>query len=191
MNAKRIISIMLLQAMAMVLSAVSLFADDTGVIPSLTIAGETFTNVEIGTVTGSRVTIFYDGGGKRVAISNLPPYLQHRLNFDPEAARKQDAAEAERKAAFKERADKEAEEMAHARTALGPAQKIRIVKILPDSYVQIEAAGATSEAYIHNLPAEILTCLRTTRMRRLRSATFKSSSRKPRALRRQAPIEDV
>ena len=151
---------MLLQAMAMVLSAVSLFADDTGVIPSLTIAGETFTNVEIGTVTGSRVTIFYDGGGKRVAISNLPPYLQHRLNFDPEAARKQDAAEAERKAAFKERADKEAEEIAHARAALGPAQKIRIVKILPDSYVQIEAAGATSEAYIHNLPAEILTCLR-------------------------------
>ncbi len=160
MNAKRIISIIVLLAIAAILFAASAFADDTDVIPSLTIAGETFTNVEIGTVTGSRVTIFYDGGGKRVAISNLPPYLQKRLNYDPETARRQDAAETERKAAFKERADKEAEEMAHARAALGPAQKIRIVKILPDSYVQIEAEGVTSEAYIHNLPAEILTYLR-------------------------------
>jgi hypothetical protein len=160
MNLKKIISIISMLAIVAVLCAPSVLAEDTNVIPSLTIAGETFTNVEIGTVTGSRVTIFYDGGGKRVAISNLPLYLQKRLNFDPEAARAQDEAEAERKVAAKERADKEAEELAKAQTALGPPKKIRLVKILPDSYVQIDAEGATSEAYIHNLPPEILTLLR-------------------------------
>jgi hypothetical protein len=107
-------------------------------------------------VAGSRVTIFFDGGGERVAISNLPPYLQKRLNYDAELARTQDAAEAERIASAKERADKEAT----AQLAQGPAQKIRLVKILPDTYVQIEAEGALSEAYIHNLPPEILTLLR-------------------------------
>jgi hypothetical protein len=34
------------------------------------------------------------------------------------------------------------------------------LKILPDTYVQIEADGALSEAYIHNLPPEILALLR-------------------------------
>ncbi len=160
MNVKRIVSIISLLAIATLLSAGSVLAEDTNVIPTLTIAGETFTNVEIGTVTGSKVTIFYDGGGKRVAISNLPTYLQKRLNFDPVAARAADEAEAERKAAAKERRDKEAEELAKAETALGPPQKLRLVKVLPDSYVQIEAEGATSEAYIHNLPPEVLTLLR-------------------------------
>jgi hypothetical protein len=155
MNAKTIISLL---AVAVVLFAPWVFAADTNMIPSLTIAGQTYTNVEIGAVTGSRVTIFYDGGGKRVAISNLPPYLQQRLNYDPESARLQDAADAERKAAFKGRTDKEAE--ANAQQALGPAQKIRLVKILPDTYVQIEVDGVLSEAYIHNLPPEILTLLR-------------------------------
>jgi hypothetical protein len=159
MNAKRIIWIISALAIGVVLCAPSVFADDTGVIPSLTIAGETYTNVEIGSVTGSRVTIFYDGGGKRVAISNLPPYLQQRLNYDPEAARSQEAAEAERKAAIKERTDKEAKAIALAQQTLGPAQKIRLVKILPDAHVQIEADGVISEAYIHNLPAEMLALL--------------------------------
>jgi hypothetical protein len=160
MNVKGFVSIVSPLAIAAVFYAPSVLAEDTNIIPTLTVAGETFTNVEIGTVTGSRVTIFYDGGGKRVAISNLPTYLQKRLNFDPEAARAQDEAEAERKAAAKERADKEAEALAKAQMALGPAQKIRLVKTLPNSYVQIEAEGATSEAYIHNLPPEILALLR-------------------------------
>jgi hypothetical protein len=157
MNANRIISIIFAPAMALILYASSVVAEDTNVLPSLTIAGETFTNVEIGTVTGSRVTIYYDGGGKRVAISNLPPFLQKRLNYDPELARKQDAAEAERKA---ERAEKEAEAIAHAMQTLGPAQKIHLVKVLPDAQVQIEADGAISEAYIQNLPPEILVLVR-------------------------------
>jgi hypothetical protein len=153
MNAKTIISLL---AIARLFLAASVLAGDTDPIPSLTIAGQTYTNVELGTVTGSRVTIFFDGGGERVAISNLPPYLQKRLNYDPQLARTQDAAEAERIAAAKERADKEAT----AQQAQGPAQKIRLVKILPDTYVQIEAEGVLSEAYIHNLPPEILTLLR-------------------------------
>jgi hypothetical protein len=62
------------------------FAADTNIISSLTIAGQTYTNVEIGTVTASQVTLFYDGGGQRVAISNLPIYLQKQLHYDPTKA---------------------------------------------------------------------------------------------------------
>lgn len=62
------------------------FAADTNIIPFLTVGEQTFTNVEIGTVTASHVTLFYDGGGQRVAISNLPTYLQKRFNYDPTKA---------------------------------------------------------------------------------------------------------
>jgi hypothetical protein len=157
LNVKTILSRL---AVALVLYAPPVFAADTNVIPYLTIAGETYTNVELGSVTGSRVTLFYDGGGQRFAISNLPIYLQQRLNYDPVLARSQDAAEAQRKAAFKERTDKEAQAVAIAQNTLGPAQKIRILKALPNAHVQIEMDGAPAEVYIHNLPPEILVLFR-------------------------------
>ena len=152
--------ILCLAAAAGVLRPAQGRAEDTNVIPSLTIDGQTYKNVELGAVAGSRVTLFYDGGGQRVAISNLPAYLQERLHYDPEAARLQDAAEAKRVAAFKERSEKEAEAIATAQRTLGPAQKIRLVKILADNHAQIEVDGVKSEAYIPNLPAETLTVLR-------------------------------
>jgi hypothetical protein len=87
-------------------------AQNTNIIPLLTIDDQTYTNVELGSVTGSRVAIFYDGGGKRVAISNLPPNLQQRLHYDPEVARSQDVVEAQRRAVSQNRAAAEAREAA-------------------------------------------------------------------------------
>ncbi len=94
MNARTILALL---AIVVAWSAQLVFAADTNIIPSLTIEGQTYTNVELGTVTGSRVAIFYDGGGKRVAISNLPPDLQRRLHYDPAAAHVADVAEAQRR----------------------------------------------------------------------------------------------
>jgi hypothetical protein len=156
MNLKTAIPLL---AIALVLYAPSFFAADTNtnIIPSLTIAGQTYTNVEIGTVTGSRVTIFYDGGGQRVAISNLPPDLQQRLHYDPEAV----SAQARLEALVQEEANRQ-------KTILGPVQTVKLIKILPDGFFLIDVnigevegafihdhGGQVPEAFIDNLPLDI------------------------------------
>ncbi|HEV7923967.1 MAG TPA: hypothetical protein VGR14_01335, partial [Verrucomicrobiae bacterium] len=118
---------------------------NTNIIPTLTIDGQTFTNVELGTVTGARVAILYDGGGQRVAISNLPPNLQARLHYDPAAVAAQQAATDAAKTANKERIDKE-------KTTLSPAQPIRIVRMLPDHTIIIEP---NKNIFIHGLPPAV------------------------------------
>jgi hypothetical protein len=144
-----------------VLHAPLAFAADTNIIPSLTISGKTYTNVEIGTVTASHVTIFYEGGGMRVAISNLPPDLQRRFNYDPAEAARQDAVEAQKRAAIKKQQDQMSIAIAKAQSTLGPAQKIRIIKLITESQLQIVLTnGQPAEAYIHNLPYEVITFVR-------------------------------
>ena len=158
MNLKAIKSLF---SIAAVLGAPLVFGGDTDTIPSLTIDGVTYKNVELGTVSGSRVSIFYDGGGSRVAISNLPAYLQKRLNYDPELARRQDAAEAQRRAAGQQRLAQDARAIATAKATLGPVQKIHVVKVLNESRLQIVTTnGLISEAYVHNLPPEIIAFVR-------------------------------
>jgi hypothetical protein len=149
-----------LLAVAVLFCAPVAFAADAITIPSLTINGQTYKNVEIGTVSGSRVTIFYDGGGERVAISNLPADLQQRLHYDPALARSQDAAAAQKKAAINERLEKEAGAIAKAKSTLGPSQTIRVLKVINSSRLQIVANGMLSEAYIHNLPIDVLNFVR-------------------------------
>jgi hypothetical protein len=150
-------------AIAAVFCAPLAFAADTNIISSLTIDGHTYTNVELGTVTASHVTIFYDGGGQKVAISNLPAYLQKRFNYDPDVARSEDAAEAQRKAAIRQRAEQSAKAVAIAKGTLGPAQTIRILKVSNEAQLQLQIVqtnGQPAEAYIHNLPYEVLTFVR-------------------------------
>jgi hypothetical protein len=48
-----------------------------------------FTNAEISRVTAAYATVFYDGGGKRIALTNLPEGLQKKYHFDPAAAANQ------------------------------------------------------------------------------------------------------
>src|SRR5665213_29225 len=67
----------------LMLAVTSALAGDTNTIPLLTIKGQSYTNVEIGTVTPSRVTLFYDGGGKQFPIADLPEYLQKQFHYDP------------------------------------------------------------------------------------------------------------
>jgi hypothetical protein len=133
------------------------FAADTNIIPSLTIAGKTFRNVQLGTANASHVTIFYDGGGERVAISNLPMDLQKRLNYDPEKARAIEAADAVRKAAAQERNNQNAAAIAKAKSKLGPAEPVRVLKVINPARLQIAGKnGMLTEAYIHNLPLDVI-----------------------------------
>jgi hypothetical protein len=107
-------------------------------------------------VKGSKVTIFYDGGGQMVAISNLPPDIQRRLNWNPAIAAVNDAIEARQKAAIQQRAQEQAKAVAAAKAKLGPAQTIRVLKVINPSRLQIAANGILAEAYIHNLPLDVI-----------------------------------
>jgi hypothetical protein len=131
----------------------------TNFFPRLECKNRAYTNAIIESVTPATVTIFWDGGGERIAITNLPPELLKSYHYDPEAAQAYLDAQAARKAAVKERAEQELAAMARARETLGPAQKVRIVKVFSAMHLQIESDGKVSDAYIHNLPPDFLSSL--------------------------------
>ena len=141
------------------LTLVSVSYGDTNVFAVLNCKNRAYTNATIESVTPATVTIFWDGGGERIPITNLPPEILSRYHYDPQAAQvyldQQDA----KKAATRERAEEELAAMGRALGNLGPAQKIRIVKILSEIHLQIEAEGKVSDAYIHKLPADFFTSL--------------------------------
>jgi hypothetical protein len=130
----------------------------TNFFPVLCCSNRIYTNATIGTVTPATVTVFWDGGGERASITNLPPELQTRYHYNPQEAQKYLDAQAAKKAVQKERAKQEAAAFAAVQNTLGPAQKVRVVKtaLFPNS-LQIEVEGKSSEAYIPGLPPEILT----------------------------------
>jgi len=133
---------------------------DTNFFPLLCCSNRTYTNATIETVTPATVTIFFDGGGAQVPFTNLPPELQTRYHYDPVEAEKYLAAQAAKKTAMHEQDNRTLAAIALAKQTLGPAQKVRLVKILPDTYVQIEVDGVLSEAFITKLPPDILPLLR-------------------------------
>src|SRR5271156_5255557 len=61
-------------------------------IPALaedwTVNGKDYHNVKVGQVEADRVHITYDGGIGAVMLSDLPPDLKKRFNYDPQAAEK-------------------------------------------------------------------------------------------------------
>jgi hypothetical protein len=64
--------------------------------------------------------------------------------------------------------------MARAQGTLGPAQKIRIVKIISEIYLQIEAEGKVTNAYIPNLPPGILASFRELTQTKVDSARLQA-----------------
>ncbi len=149
---------------AAMLAAVLMFAPRAGAqsnfFPLLNCRNRAYTNATIDSVTPASATILWDGGGERIPITNLPPELLNRYHYDPQAAHDYLDAEAAKKAALKESADEESAALALAQGTLGPAQKIRIIKIISDFHLQIEAEGKVSEASIRKLPAEVLASFR-------------------------------
>jgi hypothetical protein len=154
MNAKTIKSLL---TIAVVCCAPLAFAADTNTIPFLTIGGQTFTNVEIGTVTASHVTVFYNGGGQQVAISNLPAYLQKRFNYDPAKAAAVEQAEAEKKAAARASIESQQAEFIRAQAPIGEPVRVRILQILlaPNQY-KVSANGVEQTVTITPIPKDVI-----------------------------------
>src|ERR1700691_6008578 len=69
-------------------SSVALFADDSvDKYPVLKMQnGEIFTNAEVSGVTAAYATVFYDGGGKKIALTNFPVELERKYHYDPARA---------------------------------------------------------------------------------------------------------
>lgn len=150
-----------LLATALIFCVPPTFAADTNIIPSLTINGQTHTNVQFGTVTASYATILYDGGGERVALSNLPPDIQRQLNYDPAKAKAAQVVEAQRKAAANERAKQLATAWAAAAQPSGPPQTIQILKLITESHLYVSMAnGRPADIFIHNLPYSVISFMR-------------------------------
>jgi hypothetical protein len=51
-----------------------------------TLDGKVYTNAEVISVTHSYLTVFFDGGGVRIDLTNLSPEIQKRYHFDAGAA---------------------------------------------------------------------------------------------------------
>jgi hypothetical protein len=122
---------------------------------------KTYTNATIESVTPATATIFWDGGGERISMTNLPSELQTLYHYDPQEAQKYLDMQAAKKTEKQEQANRANANFLAAQNTLGPPQKIRIVKplLFPNS-LQIEAEGKTSKACIPNLPPKVLTFIR-------------------------------
>ena len=96
----------------LVLSFIVIRADDWK-----TLDGTIYRDVKIVNQDNAFVTILDHDGGAKIAISNLPPDLQKKLNYDPKAAKEQLESE-------KAEQDKEAEEKKK-KTILGGQQTNR------------------------------------------------------------------
>jgi len=121
-------------------------ADDTNTFAVLECKNESFTNARISSVTQAYAIIFYDGGGKKVPLSELPKSLQQRYGYDPDKAAQFMAAEKEKKEAA---AQAFAQQMAMARSTQGERQKVRVLKVM-DSFIgdtkcEIAAEGGQQE----------------------------------------------
>jgi hypothetical protein len=81
----------------------------TNFFPFLCCSNRTYTNATIETVTPATVTVFWDGGGERVPITNLPLELQIRYHYNPQDAQKYLDLQAAKKASQKERDNREAD----------------------------------------------------------------------------------
>ncbi len=119
---------------------------DTNTFAVLECKGQTFTNARISSVTAAYAIVFFDGGGKKVPLSDLPPFLQERYGYDPAKAEQSIAAEKQKKEAL---AQAYAEQAALEASTQGDRQKVRVLKILGnyigDTHCEIEASGSHEE----------------------------------------------
>jgi len=79
-----------------------------------TVDGKDYHNIKVTGSDDSTVSIMYDGGIGRVNLSDLPPDLQKRFNYDPIKAKAAEKAEAEREAESDRQLDMEMQQQAKA-----------------------------------------------------------------------------
>jgi len=67
-----------------------------------TLDGQSFTNATITSVTPAYAIVMYDGGGTRVALTNLPSRIQKQYHYDPASASAEMGLIEKKKLALKE-----------------------------------------------------------------------------------------
>jgi hypothetical protein len=95
-----------------------------------TLDGHAFTNAEVHSVTASDLTVFFDGGGARIAFTNLSPEIQKKYHFDPAAANAETAKRARSLQEFQQRQA----QMFQAGNWRGETVKVRIMQMGPEIY---------------------------------------------------------
>jgi hypothetical protein len=126
--------------------------------PTLTtLDGETITNAEITSHTAMYAIVVWEGGGKKIYFTNLPPAIQQKYHFDPAAGEAAAAAQAQHQAAIANQSSATLAQIAEAQANRGPVQKIHILKVISDTYVQFTGTnGILASGYIHNIPPEVI-----------------------------------
>jgi hypothetical protein len=125
-----------------------------------TLDGRSFKNATITRTTAAYAVVDFDGGGANVAFTNLPPDLQTRYHYDPAAAEQFWADLASKKRLSHQQEQKIVASMVKAMQTLGEPKRVRLVRVMPNTYLEIESDGVRSEAYIPTLPADVLPLLR-------------------------------
>jgi hypothetical protein len=122
--------------------------------------GTIYTNAEVSSVTATAATVFYDGGGKKIALTNFPPDLQRKYHFDPAGAATTSVAEAKAKDSGQACVQKALQQQAVLFNPTGPPFTVRIVKrdILGRWLVKMGGGrrqGGQQIVLIPNLPQNI------------------------------------
>jgi chromosome segregation ATPase len=106
----------------LILLAQGVVASETNFFPMLTAGSTTYTNARITSTTATYAIVWHDGGGSRVALTNLPPELQQRFGYDPAKAKEAEAKDARARAKYQERGKQLANQRAY-QTALTQARQ--------------------------------------------------------------------
>jgi len=139
-------------------AAFGAFGEDTNAfLAPLLINGQFYTNARISSVTPAYVVLLFDGGGKKFPLSDLPPHLQKRFNYDPsKAAQFSDQEESRKQLAIERQA--EAQDAAiKAQNALGEIQTVTIIKVIGGTPVKClaDTGDGEREIFINGLPAVV------------------------------------
>jgi len=103
-----------------------------------TVNGKTYHNVTVTKVEPDKVHIMFDGGIGSVNLSDLPPDLQKRFNYDPQAAKVAEKAEADRLAELDREHALEAQKQAKIAAAQDKADaKAKDIAAMQKTAVQI------------------------------------------------------
>jgi hypothetical protein len=130
-----------MKAKILVVLVVLLFlmnADAGDKYPSITtLDGETYNNVEVASHSDSYLILLFDGGGKKVWFTNLPPDIQTKYHFDAVAAAKAQQIADEKRAKANIAGQAALAQAQKAAAWTGPSTRIRIIKNLTANNYEI------------------------------------------------------
>ncbi|MGA2748795.1 MAG: hypothetical protein ABSG59_08465 [Verrucomicrobiota bacterium] len=138
-------------------TAAACSADTVDSFPVLTtLDGQSYTNAEITRVTVSYAIVLFDGGGKKIPLSQLPVELQKKYHFDPAAAAAAEQAEIDKRLAEQRQAQAQLAEFFRSQGPTGDAVKVHVLKVLQPYQYQVSVAGAEQTITMNSMPQDVM-----------------------------------